>query len=91
MPFKFTTILLTTLLALSKLSTPTSTTQADLDTRASWLTGSFSSQDQAAGDTNYYDIRLEMVPIWTDHPNGRWFYVEQASRHSSNGGLKIEG
>jgi hypothetical protein len=42
------------------------------------MTGSFSSQEQAAADTSRYDIRLEMAPIWTDHPNGKWFYVEQA-------------
>lgn len=43
-----------------------------------WLTGSFGSGAQAAADSAYYDIRLEMVPIWTDREDGLWFYVEQA-------------
>ncbi|NNC82322.1 MAG: hypothetical protein HKN79_01995 [Flavobacteriales bacterium] len=41
------------------------------------LIGSFSSAEQAASDTNYYDISLHMVPIWTDLP-GHYLYVEQA-------------
>lgn len=48
------------------------------NTAARWLTGSFSSAAQAAVDTSYYDIRLEMVPIWTDRVDGHWLYVEQA-------------
>ena len=42
------------------------------------MSGSFSSEAQAFRDTNYYDIRLQMKPIWTDNKNGYWFYVEQA-------------
>lgn len=48
------------------------------DEVAAMLAGSFSSGAQAAADTNYYDIRLEMAPIWADRPDGRWLYVEQA-------------
>jgi hypothetical protein len=50
-----------------------------LDTLAGWMTGSFSSEEQAASDSAYYDIRLEMVRIWTEREDGHWFYVEQAS------------
>ncbi len=46
------------------------------------MTGSFSSQAQAALDSNYYNIRLEMVPIWRDRDNGKWLYVEQAASWS---------
>ena len=51
----------------------------ELDTLVEWMTGSFSSQAQAQADERYYDIRLEMVPIWTDRDDGRWLYVEQAA------------
>ena len=51
----------------------------DLATLATWLTGSFSSAQQAAADTNYFDIRLRMAPMWTDRSDGPWIYVEQAT------------
>lgn len=53
--------------------------RADLPTLARWLTGSFSSAAQAAADTNYFDIRLRVVPAWTDRADGPWLYVEQAT------------
>jgi hypothetical protein len=43
------------------------------------MTGSFSSAEQAAADPDFYDIRLEMVPIWTDRQDATWLYVEQAA------------
>ena len=43
-----------------------------------YMTGSFSSADQAEKDTNYFNIELEMVPIWKDRQDGPWIYVEQA-------------
>lgn len=51
---------------------------SDLDSLASWLSGSFSSQAQAQSNTNFVNVRLEMVPIWPDRRDGYWFYVEQA-------------
>lgn len=51
----------------------------DLATLDAWLTGSFSSSAQAAADTNYFDIRLRMAPLWTDRADGPWLYVEQAT------------
>ncbi len=51
----------------------------DLRRLAAWLTGSFTSTAQAEADSNFFDIRLEMVPIWTDRNDGLWMYVEQAS------------
>lgn len=50
----------------------------DLDRLGQWLSGSFSSQEQAQADTSYFDIRLRVVPIWTERLDGRWLYVEQA-------------
>jgi outer membrane lipoprotein-sorting protein len=52
---------------------------ATLDSLATWMSGSFSSGQQAQADTNFFDIRLEMVPIWTDRADGPWLYVEQAA------------
>jgi len=46
---------------------------------ASYMTGSFSSEKQAAADSHFYDIRLEMVPIWPERRDGPWLYVEQAA------------
>jgi hypothetical protein len=45
-----------------------------------WMTGWFSSAEQAALlPDDYFDIRLFMVPIWTDRTDGPWLYVEQAA------------
>ena len=52
--------------------------EPDLATLTDWMSGSFSSAAQAEADSAYYDIRLEMVPIWTDREDARWLYVEQA-------------
>ena len=49
----------------------------DFETLAQWMTGSFSSADQAEADERYYDIRLEMVPIWTER--------RRAPRHRHGG------
>lgn len=43
-----------------------------------WMTGSFSSAEQAAADTTIVDIRMEVVPIWKHRSDGYWLYVEQA-------------
>lgn len=50
-----------------------------LNELASYMTGNFSSQKQAAADTNYFNIHLAMVPIWKERTDGKWLYVEQAS------------
>jgi hypothetical protein len=52
--------------------------EPDAATLVSWMTGSFSSAAQAAADSAYYDIRLEMAPIWTERDDALWLYVEQA-------------
>lgn len=52
--------------------------RADLTDLYDWMTGSFSSQEQSVRDSAFYDIRLEMVPIWKERSDARWLYVEQA-------------
>ncbi len=52
--------------------------QNNVDHLLSWMQGSFSSAEQAIEDTTYYEIELEMVPIWGDRKDGPWMYVEQA-------------
>lgn len=52
----------------------------DLETLVSWMTGSFSSTEQAERDPeNFMDIRLEMHPIWSARRDGYWLYVEQGA------------
>jgi len=51
---------------------------SDLDRLVTYMTGSFSSQKQAMDDSAYFDIRLEMVPIWKERSDAHWLYVEQA-------------
>ena len=46
---------------------------------AEYLIGSFSSEEQSKADTQFFDIRLEIIPIWTDRKDAIWIYVEQAS------------
>lgn len=43
-----------------------------------WMTGSFSSAEQASMDKDYYNIVLHMYPIWIEREDGHWLYVEQA-------------
>jgi CpeT protein len=43
-----------------------------------FLTGSFSSYAQSQRDPEFYEIVLNMVPIWEDRDDGPWLYVEQA-------------
>jgi CpeT protein len=50
----------------------------DFERLLDWMSGSFSSAAQAAEDTAFYDIRLEMAPIWPQRDDGVWLYVEQA-------------
>lgn len=49
-----------------------------LDHLAAFLTGSFSSADQARGHQNFRAATLHITPIWTDRSDGPWLYLEQA-------------
>lgn len=42
------------------------------------MSGNFSSQLQSEQDSDYFDIRLRMVPIWTSSSSKFFLYVEQA-------------
>jgi hypothetical protein len=50
----------------------------DFSQLVNWMTGEFSSAEQAANDSSYYDISLKMTRIWSDKKTGAWIYVEQA-------------
>ena len=50
----------------------------DLALLVSYMQGSFSSEEQSKTDTSYFDIRLQMKPMWTIRSNAHWIYVEQA-------------
>lgn len=50
-----------------------------LEMLASAMDGSYTSAEQAATDTSYFEIELEMVRIWPKRRDGAWFYVEQAT------------
>jgi hypothetical protein len=56
--------------------------KAGLDSLEAWLTGSFSSAEQAARDTAFRDIRLRTLKIWRERGDGPWLYVEQAAAAS---------
>lgn len=60
------------------MAAPAAAEDMNVATLAEWMTGSFSSAAQAEDDSNYFDIRLEMVPVWTDRDDAHWLYVEQA-------------
>ena len=49
-----------------------------------WMVGSFSSAAQAAADESYFDIRLEMVPIWTERRDATWFAGAHLERGSGD-------
>ncbi|MEM7245441.1 MAG: chromophore lyase CpcT/CpeT [Acidobacteriota bacterium] len=66
-------------LSLLSLLVPGLASAGDLAAVTRRMTGSFSSAPQAAVDDAYFDIRLEMKPIWRHRRDGRWFYVEQAA------------
>lgn len=52
-----------------------------LDDLVTMMTGSFSSGAQAEADSSFFDIRLEMAPIWQGREGlvGHYLYVEQAA------------
>lgn len=62
---------------LNRRKAPPSTIDPDMVDLLEWMTGHFSSREQAESDSTYHDIRLHMVPIWTERKDGHWFYVEQ--------------
>lgn len=49
-----------------------------LDELADYMTGFFSSKNQAESNPFYYEIHLHMTRIWPQQSSGYWLYVEQA-------------
>lgn len=58
--------------------------QKDVDVLVDYMTGSFSSEEQAEKDSNYFNIELEMVQLWKDRTDGPWLYIEQAVAESKD-------
>lgn len=48
------------------------------------MSGSFSSELQSKQDSDFYNISLNMVPIWKDSENVFFLYVEQAMASKPN-------
>lgn len=63
---------------------PARSGEPTLETLASLMQGSFSSEAQSKrtpmteDQEGYFDIRVELAPIWEDRVDGVWLYVEQA-------------
>lgn len=53
-----------------------------MDRLGSYMTGAFSSAEQAAADPEFRVIVLHMAPIWPKRSDGRWLYVEQAAEEA---------
>lgn len=52
--------------------------KGNFKTLQSCMQGSFNSAEQSKNDSDYFDIRLRMVPIWSSTPEVFYLYVEQA-------------
>lgn len=42
------------------------------------MQGKFSSEKQAKNDSDFFDIRLKIIPIWQERTDAIWLYVEQS-------------
>jgi CpeT protein len=58
--------------------------EKDLPKVYKMMQGFYSSAAQSKADTSYFDIRLKMVPIFTERKNEYWLYVEQAMSTSED-------
>ena len=74
---RYITFIAAMMLLLSQ--TPVFSQSSELNILAKWMKGSYSSHEQHLKDTaNYYDISIEIIPVWKVRTDGYWFYVEQA-------------
>lgn len=64
-------------------STVVRTQNTGLEKLASLLEGVFSSELQAAKDTSFFSVRLEMRRLARSSPDTIWMYVEQAMNKST--------
>ncbi|WP_417347809.1 chromophore lyase CpcT/CpeT [Ferrimonas sp.] len=70
--------LLTLLFLLIHLIQPVQAIEAK-EQLAQWMTGSYSSETQSKELRNYFNLKLHIVPIWTERSDGPWLYSEHAS------------
>jgi CpeT/CpcT family (DUF1001) len=67
-------------IGLSACSTSKKATQdQDLNQLVACMIGDFSSQAQSERDSDFFDIRLHIRPIWESDKTAHWLYVEQAT------------
>lgn len=71
-------IVLNTSCANRKMSTNFTLKESEISELYNLMIGEFSSSEQAAQDTLFYDINLVMFPIWEEDKSAKWLYVEQA-------------
>lgn len=51
----------------------------DLQKLVTMMCGDFSSQAQSQRDSDFFDIRLHIHPIWAADKANHWLYIEQAT------------
>lgn len=79
MILKLTLILfLTFILSQKSFSQNEYTKSTDINALVNMMEGSFSCEEQASNDSDYYDVRLHIKKIWPDNQDGKWLYVEQS-------------
>jgi hypothetical protein len=67
------------LIVASCLSLYNSAQSKSLQRLGNYMAGNYSSAKQHKADTaNYFNIKLQVTPIWKARKDGLWFYVEQA-------------
>jgi CpeT protein len=67
------------LLALTACANKKIGTQPNTDELRDLMTGDFNSTAQSQRDSDFFDIRLHIRPIWTSDKANTWLYVEQAT------------
>jgi len=55
------------------------TADQELEQLVHYMSGNFSSHAQSERDSDFFDIRLHIVPIWKSDKSNHWLYVEQAT------------
>jgi len=66
------------------LLTSTNAEAQSLKQLAKYMNGSFNSYQQSQTDSTYFDVSLEMKPIWKKYKVVKWLYVEQAITQNKN-------
>lgn len=81
-PSRYWPVLLLSIGLLFQCSTvrvPEQASTRDLQQLVDFMVGDFSSQAQSQRDSDFYDIRLHIRPIWASDKSNHWLYVEQAT------------